>query len=98
MIPFEQFSRKVRFLKPAIFFNIKFQYSAILEVQGSNLQFVWRRCVTVFSTEFKNSHHGFYHFFFFRSGVKFSSDTKEFTVSIPGKGNTVFNMEKKVKT
>ena len=36
-------------------------------------------------------------FFFFRSGVKSSSDTKEFTVSIPGKGNAVFNMEKKVK-
>ena len=35
---------------------------------------------------------------FFQSGVKFSSDTKEFTVSISGKGNAVFNMEKKVKT
>lgn len=29
-------------------------------------------------------------------GVKFSSSTKEFTVAIPGKGNAVFNMEKKV--
>ena len=44
------------------------------------------------------SHHGLYHIIFFQSGVKFSSDTKEFTVSIPGKGNAVFNMEKKVKT
>ena len=35
---------------------------------------------------------------FFQSGVKFSSDTEEFTVSIPGKGNAVFNVEKKVKT
>lgn len=32
---------------------------------------------------------------YFGKGVKFSSDTKEFTVSIPGKGNAVFNMEKK---
>lgn len=31
----------------------------------------------------------------FGKGVKFSSGTKEFTVSIPGKGNAVFNMEKK---
>ena len=38
-----------------------------------------------------------YLFFFLSSGVKFSSGTKEFTVSIPGKGNAVFNMEKKVK-
>ena len=37
-------------------------------------------------------------YFFLQSGVKFSSDSKEFTVSIPGKGNAVFNMEKKVKT
>ena len=29
-------------------------------------------------------------------GVKFSSSTKEFTVAIPGKGNAVFNLEKKV--
>ena len=35
---------------------------------------------------------------FFQSGVKFSADTEEFTLSIPGKGNAVFNMEKKVKT
>ena len=29
-------------------------------------------------------------------GVKFASSTKEFTVAIPGKGNAIFNMEKKV--
>ena len=32
------------------------------------------------------------------SGVKFSPSTKEFTVSVPNKGNAVFNMDKKVKT
>ena len=32
------------------------------------------------------------------SGVKFSPSTKEFTVSVPDKGNAVFNMDKKVKT
>ena len=30
------------------------------------------------------------------SGVKFAPSTKEFTVSVPLKGNAVFNMEKKV--
>lgn len=29
-------------------------------------------------------------------GVKFASSTKEFTVAIPGKGNAIFDMEKKV--
>lgn len=31
----------------------------------------------------------------FGKGVKFAPSTKEFTVSVPGKGNAVFNMEKK---
>ncbi|KAJ7373439.1 Renin receptor [Desmophyllum pertusum] len=31
----------------------------------------------------------------FGKGVKFASSTKEFTVSIPGKENAIFNMEKK---
>ncbi|XP_078380276.1 uncharacterized protein LOC144663239 [Oculina patagonica] len=31
----------------------------------------------------------------FGKGVKFASSTKEFSVSIPGKGNAIFNMEKK---
>jgi len=31
----------------------------------------------------------------FGKGVKFAPSTKEFTVAVPGKGNAVFNMEKK---
>lgn len=33
---------------------------------------------------------------YFFPGVKFAPSTKEFTVAIPGKGNAVFDMEKKV--
>lgn len=35
--------------------------------------------------------------FLLSPGVKFAPSTKEFTVSIPGKGNAIFKMEKKVK-
>ena len=100
MIPLTRHFRKVRFVSQ--FFNIKFgfflqfQHLAILEVQGSNLaiRLETLRCSLFNRIHILNS----IIIFFLQSGVKFSSDTKEFAVSIPGKGNAVFNLENKVKT